>query len=116
MSVCLCANVCEFRDFHVFRGLSITKKRIRVFRQTHQQHHSSSLLCGSAHKVMTLLGQSIWDLFASSEGRFSLMTVLMLADQMISRLQEVHSVGIVHRDVKPDNFLMDLETKWALFT
>jgi len=61
--------------------------------------------------VMTLLGQSIWDLFASSEGRFSLMTVLMLADQMISRLQEVHSVGIVHRDVKPDNFLMGLGDK-----
>lgn len=66
---------------------------------------------GFAVIVMDLLGQSVWDLFTGCKGQFSSMTVLLLADQMITRLEEVHSVGIVHRDVKPDNFLMGRGSK-----
>ncbi|KAI8911861.1 kinase-like domain-containing protein [Gorgonomyces haynaldii] len=58
--------------------------------------------------VMDLLGPSLEEWFNYCGRKFSLKTVLLLADQMISRIEYIHSKHFLHRDIKPDNFLMGI--------
>ncbi|BFU22547.1 casein kinase, putative [Entamoeba histolytica HM-1:IMSS-B] len=56
--------------------------------------------------VMDLLGPSLEDLFNFCGRKFTLKTTLMLIDQCIKRIQFIHSKDFIHRDIKPDNFVM----------
>lgn len=52
--------------------------------------------------VMDLLGHSLEQLLVKCGGRFSLKTVLMIADQLLKRIECIHSKSYLHRDIKPD--------------
>ncbi|CDJ58531.1 Casein kinase one (CK1), putative [Eimeria maxima] len=56
--------------------------------------------------VMERLGHSLEYLFNASQRVFSLPTVLQLGIQMLDRLAYIHQRNCIHRDVKPDNFLV----------
>lgn len=56
--------------------------------------------------VVERLGLSLEDLFEICNKRFSLSTVIQLADQMITRLEFFHTRSYIHRDIKPDNYMM----------
>jgi len=57
--------------------------------------------------VMDLLGPSL-DMFFKQCGKFTLKTTLVVAKQVLDRLEYVHECGILYRDIKPHNFLVGL--------
>ncbi|XP_002072442.3 casein kinase I [Drosophila willistoni] len=58
--------------------------------------------------VLDLLGPTLEDLLNFCARKFSMKTTLMLADQMLARVEYIHLKCFIHRDIKPDNFLMGL--------
>lgn len=58
--------------------------------------------------IIDLLGPSLEDLFEWCGRKFSVKTTILVAKQMISRVQSIHGKSLIYRDIKPDNFLIGL--------
>ena len=56
--------------------------------------------------VMTLLGKNLEYLCKKNGGKFSLSSVLLFAEQALTRLESLHSKHYIHRDLKPENFVI----------
>ncbi|XP_067120337.1 uncharacterized protein [Centruroides vittatus] len=61
--------------------------------------------------ITDLLGPSLKELFEYCGRQFTLKTTLMLAVDMLNRIEYLHSKDYIHRDIKPANFLMGWERK-----
>ncbi|KAH0790506.1 CK1 family protein kinase [Histomonas meleagridis] len=65
--------------------------------------------------VMELLGPSLSRVKAFlPNGKFSVSTTIRLGMEMVCMLREFHARGFVHRDVKPQNFLVRLKNPTPL--
>ena len=65
--------------------------------------------------IQTLLGKSLYDIFISNKNTFSTKDICNLAIQIIERLEYVHTKDFIHRDVKPQNFLIGKEDKDMIY-
>jgi serine/threonine protein kinase len=59
--------------------------------------------------VTDLLDHSISDL-VKRQDRLEMEVVLLLGKQMIQRLQVLHNYFLLHRDIKPQNFMLNVTT------
>ena len=62
------------------------------------------------YMIINLLGESL-ESFKERKGTFSLKLILQIGIQVIILLKEIHNKGLIHRDIKPDNFLFGLNSK-----
>ena len=60
--------------------------------------------------VTNLLEHSVTSL-VKKYGRLSIKTVLLLGTQMIERLEILHGHYLIHRDIKPDNFMINISDR-----
>ncbi len=59
--------------------------------------------------VLNLLGESLQSI--KNDSSFSLSNVLQIGIQVIILIKTIHDKGLVHRDIKPDNFLLGLNNQ-----
>jgi casein kinase I family protein HRR25 len=59
------------------------------------------------YMVISLLGESLQSL-KTKYGVFSLKLTLQIGIQVLQLIQTIHNKGLLHRDIKPDNFLLGM--------
>jgi casein kinase I family protein HRR25 len=60
------------------------------------------------YMVINLFGESLQTL-KNRHSKFSLQLTLKIGIQLIDLVKTIHEKGLIHRDIKPDNFLFGLE-------
>ena len=56
--------------------------------------------------IETLLGKSLENLYSESHGNFNTKDICMIGIQILDRLEFIHNKNFIHRDIKPDNFVI----------
>ena len=103
-------------------AVKVESKKLKRFQLQHEQKIYTILDGGTRvpscylysstadynYLILEHLGPSLEDLFIACRRNFSTHTVILLADQMLRGIEWMHSRRLLHRDIKPDNFLMGL--------
>ncbi|XP_056136048.1 tau-tubulin kinase 1 [Lampris incognitus] len=90
----------------------VLKMEVAVLKKLQGKNHVCKFIgCGRNDKfnyvVMQLQGRNLADLRRSQpRGTFTMSTTLRLGKQILESIEAIHSVGFLHRDVKPSNFAM----------
>jgi serine/threonine protein kinase len=70
---------------------------------------------GYNYTVMELLGETLHDLRKKANGKFSISTVVAIGLQLLERLRNLHNAGFIHRDLKPQQFLVGKKDKERVY-
>lgn len=55
--------------------------------------------------VMDLLGKSLDEILNDEDGKLDIGTVMKIGIELVKSMKLIHKAGIIHRDIKPNNFM-----------
>lgn len=65
--------------------------------------------------VLQLFGKSLSDMYDKCNKTFQLPTIFAISIQLIMLIEKLHTSGYLHRDIKPNNFLLGTKRKDKIF-
>ena len=63
-----------------------------------------------SYLILPLYGKNCVEILKRNKNSFDIKDVLMLGIQIIKQLKVLHGIDVIHRDIKPDNFVYDYKT------
>jgi serine/threonine protein kinase len=57
--------------------------------------------------VLQKFGVTVYDIYDLNDSYLKIPDLLKLGLELIKRIEALHGIGYIHRDLKPDNFLLD---------
>ncbi len=98
----------------------LLKKEIYfLYRLKGQRDIADLVTCGKSGEnivlVENLLGKSLDILFLDMFKKFTLSDIYQIRIQCIDRIEFVHSKGIIHCDIKPENFTIGLKDPYIIY-
>ena len=91
------------------------RKEFQIYKLIENKEYSAKVLdyyedSENSYLIMPFYHISCDKIFKMSDRYFNLKDICMLCIQVIQQLHGLHHIGIIHRDIKPDNFVWDKNT------